>query len=104
MLSRMPTEAKTSRVASRAFSIVAMSTGNFVERALAGLRPDVLIGGATGTYVQTYRYIERLLGVLDNPRLILPTHWDNWELPLSEPARSTAGLEGFVTEAKQVSP
>lgn len=91
------------RVADR-FSIVAMSTGNFIERALVGLRPDVLIGGATGTFTQTHRYTERLLRVLNNPRLILPTHWDNWELPLSEPARSTAGLEAFVREARQVSP
>jgi L-ascorbate metabolism protein UlaG (beta-lactamase superfamily) len=86
------------------FSVVAMSTGNFVERALAGLRPDVLIAGATGGTNQVYKYTERLLGVLGMPSLVLPTHWDNFEAPLTMPQPLTAGVQRLVAEVGQVAP
>ncbi len=84
------------------FSVLLMSTGNFVERDLTGLRPDVAILGATSTYTQTHRYNERLLGVLNYPGVVMPTHWDNWEKPLTEPA--VGNVDPWVAEVKQLSP
>ena len=86
------------------FSIVAMSTGNFVERALSGLRPDVLIAGATGGTNQVYKYDERLLGVLGAPKLVLPTHWDNFEAPLTTPQTPGPGVERLIMAAGRVAP
>ena len=85
-------------------SIFAMSTGNYIERWLTGLRPDIAIIGATGGFNQVHRYTERLLGVLNAPKVILPTHWDNWELPLSEPVVPSAGLNAFAQEVRQMAP
>jgi L-ascorbate metabolism protein UlaG (beta-lactamase superfamily) len=91
------------RIADR-YSIVAMSTGNYIERNLTGLRPDVLIAGATGGITQVYKYTERLLGVLGNPRLILPTHWDNFEAPITMPQTPGPGVQLLMTDAQRVSP
>lgn len=91
------------RIADR-YSIVLMSTGNFIERNLTGLRPDVLIAGATGGITQVHKYTERLLGVLGNPRLILPTHWDNFEAPLTTPQQPGVGIQLLMTDAQRVSP
>jgi hypothetical protein len=85
-------------------TVVAMSTGNFVERALSGLRPDVLIAGATGGTNQVYKYTERLIGVLGMPPLVLPTHWDNFEAPLTMPQPLSAGVQRLVAEVGQMSP
>jgi len=79
-----------------------MSTGNFVERELTGLHPDVAILGATSTYTQTHRYNERLLGVLNYPGVVMPTHWDNLEKPLTDPA--VGNVDPWVSEVKQLSP
>jgi hypothetical protein len=84
------------------FSVLLMSTGNYVERELAGLQPDVAILGATGTYTQTHKYNERLMRVLNNPGVVIPTHWDNWEKPLTEPA--VGNVDPWVAEVKQLSP
>jgi L-ascorbate metabolism protein UlaG (beta-lactamase superfamily) len=82
------------------FSILLMSTGNFIERALTGLRPDVALLGATSTFTQTHRYNARLLNVLNYPRVIVPTHWDMWEKPLS--GHPEGNLDPWVAEVKQL--
>jgi hypothetical protein len=87
-----------------------MSTANFIEREIAGLKPDVALL-ASIFYTQIHDFTPRLMKALDNPRLILPTHWDNFEKPFSEPAqdlRSVFGdpgnLDLWVKEARRVSP
>jgi L-ascorbate metabolism protein UlaG (beta-lactamase superfamily) len=92
------------------FSVFLMSTANFIEREITGLRPDVALVAPLGRQ-QIPTFTERLLKTLGSPKLILPTHWDNWKLPLSAPpqdARNRLGDAGnidlFVKEVKQVSP
>jgi hypothetical protein len=53
-----------------------MSTANFVERAIAGLKPDVALM-ASIFYTQIHDFTPRLMKSLGFPKLILPTHWDN---------------------------
>ncbi|PYM79405.1 MAG: MBL fold metallo-hydrolase, partial [Candidatus Rokuibacteriota bacterium] len=60
---------------------------------------------------QVHDFTPRLLRALTYPRVILPTHWDNWERPLTEPPqdpRAVLGDDGnldvFVREVKEVSP
>ena len=92
------------------FSVFLMSSANFVERAIAGLEPDVALLAPLARK-QVHDYTPRLLRALNYPGVVLPTHWDNWERPLTEPPqdpRAVLGDDGnldvFVREVKEVSP
>jgi L-ascorbate metabolism protein UlaG (beta-lactamase superfamily) len=93
----------------RTFKIFVMSTGNFVERAISGLRPDVALVAPFGRS-QIHDFTPRLLKALNFPKVLLPTHWDNWERPITEPpedGRTRLGDDGnldlFVKELKRTS-
>src|SRR2546430_13437283 len=84
-----------------------MSSANFVERAIAGLEPDVALLAPLARK-QVHDYTPRLLRALNYPGVVLPTHWDNWERPLTEPPqdpRAVLGDDGnldvFVREVKR---
>lgn len=72
-------------------SVLNFGGSNYIESELAGLRPDVLLLPVGGTKV--HDYIGRLLRATGTPRYILPTHWDDFDLPLDQPPRDTGGLE-----------
>ncbi|MFK0117540.1 MBL fold metallo-hydrolase [Streptomyces sp. NPDC090994] len=82
-----------------------MGASDFSERAVQGLRPDLaMIAVPAGT--ATHRYVPRLLGALDHPRVAVPVHWDNFEVPYGgSPERDPAmDLDAFVAEVQRVSP
>jgi hypothetical protein len=91
-------------------SVFIMSSANFVERNLSGIRPDVaLVAGLF--HDQISDYTERLLRTLDYPSVLLPTHWDNFERPYEDGAQDlrdilgeAGALDTFVGELKRVSP
>lgn len=90
--------------------IFSMSTANFIERALTGLQADIALL-ASIFYTQIHDFTPRLMKAINYPRVILPTHWDNFEKPFSEPPqdlRSVFGDPGnvdlWVAEAKRVAP
>ena len=92
------------------FSIFLMSTANFVERAIAGLKPDVALIASIFAN-QIHDYTPRLMKALNYPKVVLPTHWDNFEKPFSEPPQDLrnvfgdpANMDLAVKELKQVSP
>jgi L-ascorbate metabolism protein UlaG (beta-lactamase superfamily) len=92
------------------FSIFLMSTANFVERAIAGIKPDVALVASIFAN-QIHNFTPRLFKALNHPKVILPTHWDNFEKPYSEGPQDLraifgdpANLDLWVKEAKQVSP
>ena len=92
------------------YRIFLMSSGNYVERAIAGLRPDVALVAPLFSN-NTHAFTPRLLKALNYPKTILPTHWDHFEAPLSEPPRDlrsiygdVANLDLWVKEAKTQSP
>lgn len=92
------------------FSIFLMSTANFVERAIAGLKPDVALVASIFAN-QIHNFTPRLFKALNYPKVILPTHWDNFEKPYSEGPQDLraifgdpANLDLWVKEAKQASP
>ena len=90
-------------------SVFLMSTANFVERNLSGIRPDVaLIAGLFRNQIRDYT--ERLLRTLHYPPVLLPTHWDNFERPYEDGAHDLrdilgepGALDTFVRELKRVS-
>ncbi len=77
-------------------------TANFQERELAGVHPTMLFmqaGGGSGT-----RYEERLLEATEYPAYIVPTHWDDYEEPLTEPAVDWLGAHRLGEKVAQISP
>lgn len=82
-----------------------MGASDFSERAVEGLRPDLaMIAVPSGT--ATHRYVPRLLRALDTPGVVVPVHWDNFEVPLSGPPvrDPSMDLEAFLAEVEKVSP
>ncbi|MFC6021042.1 MBL fold metallo-hydrolase [Plantactinospora solaniradicis] len=84
------------------FRILVLSTANFVERELAGLRPDVAIVAAGGGTV--HDYVGRLMRTLDYPTWVLPSHWDDFDYPLDQPAIDWGGLQPLRDAVKTASP
>jgi L-ascorbate metabolism protein UlaG (beta-lactamase superfamily) len=72
-------------------SVLNLGGSNYIESELTGLRPDVLMLPVGGTKV--HDYVARLLRATGNPHYILPTHWDDFDVPLARPAKDTGGLE-----------
>lgn len=82
-----------------------MGASDFSERAVRDLRPDLaMIAVPAGT--ATHRYLPRLLRALDQPRVVVPVHWDNFEVPLAgSPERDPAmDLDAFVAQVGEESP
>src|SRR5580700_5080746 len=78
---------------------------NYIERELEGLQPDVALVGAGGSRKEIYDYTGRLMRVLNNPPLIIPTHWDNFLLPYSASQQTAVdAVQQFVQEVKVASP
>lgn len=85
--------------------IVAFGSMNYVEREVDGLRPDIALVGAMPERHKIYRYTERLLHALGDPPLVMPTHWDRFNVPYGisqQPAIDR--LQSFIEEVKAVSP
>lgn len=62
-------------------NVLTMGSMNFIEREMAGLNPDVLLAGINGSRLGLYNYDERLVKSTGMPKVIIPTHWDNFRLP-----------------------
>jgi L-ascorbate metabolism protein UlaG (beta-lactamase superfamily) len=60
--------------------ILAFGSMNFIEREVEGLRPDVALIGAMPERREIHDYTGRLLRAIGYPRLVLPTHWDRFNV------------------------
>ncbi|MGW0118411.1 MBL fold metallo-hydrolase [Streptomyces sp. NPDC003327] len=79
-------------------SILLMGATNFVERELAGIRPDVALIPMT-SHAAVHRYVGRLLTTLGNPPLLVPCHHDDMTTPLAdEPARLAASVSSSAAD------
>jgi L-ascorbate metabolism protein UlaG (beta-lactamase superfamily) len=92
------------------FRIFLMSTANYIERAITGLKPDVALVASIFSN-QIHDFTPRLLKALNYPRILLPTHWDNFEAPYNEPPRDLrdtfgdpANLDLWVKDVQKLSP
>jgi L-ascorbate metabolism protein UlaG (beta-lactamase superfamily) len=85
--------------------ILAFGSMNYIEREVEGLRPDVALIGAMPERREIHEYTARLLRAVGYPRLVLPTHWDRFNVThdvSQEPAIHR--LESFTAEVRAASP
>lgn len=79
------------------FSVLFLSgTANYVEREVAGLRPDVLVLGMSG-HANVYDYTARALRAT-RPKLLVPSHHDDMVTQLDDPALPTRGNPAAAAE------
>ena len=76
-------------------------TGVFRERELAGLEPTLLFMQAG---VSDGDCEEGLLEATGRPRCIVPTHWDDYEEPLTDPAVDWLGAHELGERVAKISP
>jgi L-ascorbate metabolism protein UlaG (beta-lactamase superfamily) len=79
-----------------------LSSANFIEREVEGLRPDVAVI-ATGLRHEVYDYTCRLMRLLSYPPLVYTNHFDDWRGPPLD-APIDADLEAFIQEVASCSP
>lgn len=65
-------------------SVLLFGGTNFIERELAGLRPDVVMVCMTD-FTSLHKYLERLLTVLGAPRYVIPAHHDDMITSFDDP-------------------
>ena len=88
------------RIAGR--QVLVLDTANFIERELAGLRPDVAIV-APGLRAEIHDYTCRLLHALGDPPVVVATHFDDWHhAPHDDPPDDD--LQRFVAEIHRCAP
>ena len=69
-------------------SALLMGASDYDDQALQGLRPDVVALPLPSTDV-TADYVGRLMAALDQPRIVVPVHWDDFESPLVNPPHTS---------------
>ncbi len=85
--------------------IIVFGSMNYIEREVDGLRPDVALIGAMPERRRIYHYTERLLHALGDPPLVMPTHWDRFNVPYDVSQQTAIDrLQSFIAEVKAVSP
>ncbi|THV39562.1 MBL fold metallo-hydrolase [Glycomyces buryatensis] len=85
------------------FSLLAGITTNFQERELDSLNPTVLFMQASGR-PSGPDYERRLLEAAGRPKYVVPTHWDDYEEPLTEPAIDWLGVHDLGDRVAEISP
>lgn len=85
--------------------IIVFGSMNYIEAELNGLRPDVALIGAMPERNNIDDYTPRLMRALGNPPIVIPTHWDRFNVPYTvsqEPA--VQRLKSFIDEVAAASP
>jgi hypothetical protein len=78
---------------------------NYIEREVAGLRPDVAMIAAARQRLEIYDYTPRLMRALGFPRVVFATHWDEQSFPFgASQEERLREAELFVKEVKSASP
>lgn len=85
--------------------IIDFGSMNYIEREVTGLRPDVALIGGMPERQNIEEYTPRLMRALGNPPLVIPTHWDRFNVPYSYSQQPAVDrLQSFIAEVKAASP
>jgi L-ascorbate metabolism protein UlaG (beta-lactamase superfamily) len=82
--------------------ILVLSTANYIERELEGLRPDIAIV-AVGLREHIHDYTCKLMRAIGYPARVYANHFDDWQGPPVD-APISEDLEAFVDEVHRCSP
>ena len=87
------------------YEILWFGSMNFIEREVAGLRPDVAMIAAARQRLEIHDYTGRLMRALGLPGVVFATHWDEQSFPFGAPQdERLREAQVFVNEVKAVSP
>jgi L-ascorbate metabolism protein UlaG (beta-lactamase superfamily) len=85
--------------------ILAFGSMNYIEREVEGLRPDVALVGAMPERREIHDYTARLLEALGYPRMVLPSHWDRFNVTYDvSQAPAIERVQSFLADVKAASP
>lgn len=85
--------------------IIVFGSMNYIESEINGLRPDIALIGAMPERSNIENYTPRIMKALGNPQLVIPTHWDRFNVPHSvSQAPAVTRLQSFIEEIKAASP
>jgi len=85
--------------------ILVFGSMNYIEREVEGLRPDVALVGAMPERREIHDYTSRLLKAIGYPRMVLPAHWDRFNVTYDvSQAPAIERLQSFLAEVKAASP
>jgi len=85
-----------------AVSLFFGGTPAFHEREIAGIRPTVMFMQGPNPHYPDYA--PRLMAATGFPPYVIPTHWDDYEEPLTEPAVDLFGAAALGDLVAEVSP
>lgn len=87
------------------YAILAFGSMNYIEREIAGLRPDAVLIPAARARLEIHDYTGRLLRAVGFPPTVIATHWDTQSAPYGvSQAAELEQAESFVSEVEGVSP
>ncbi len=85
--------------------IVLFGSMNFIESELNGLKPDIAMIGAMPERKNIDNYTPRIMRALGNPPIVLPTHWDRFNVTYDVSQQPAVDrLQSFIDEVKAASP
>jgi L-ascorbate metabolism protein UlaG (beta-lactamase superfamily) len=85
--------------------ILAFGSMNYIEREVEGLRPDVALVGAMPERREIHDYTARLLKAIGYPRMVLPSHWDRFNVTYDvSQAPAIERVQSFLADVKAASP
>lgn len=86
--------------------VLTMGSMNFIGDAIEGLEPDILLAGSANSRREIYKYVERLLSLTNYPKVIIPTHWDDFRVSYNASQEKAIASKAFpfIEEAKILSP
>ncbi|MFT6971754.1 MAG: L-ascorbate metabolism protein UlaG (beta-lactamase superfamily) [Roseivirga sp.] len=86
--------------------VLTMGSMNYMERELAGLRPDIMLPGVNFSRLEIYKYTARMMQLTGYPKTVIPSHWDNFRVPygFSQEKAINDKIKPFIEEVKAVSP
>jgi L-ascorbate metabolism protein UlaG (beta-lactamase superfamily) len=85
-----------------AVSLYFNAVPSFHEREVAGIRPTVLFMQGPNPHYPDYE--RRLFAAVGQPPYVIPTHWDDYEAPLTEPAVDLFGGAALAEKVAEHSP
>lgn len=86
--------------------VLTMGGMNYIEKEVAGLTPDVIVTGVNFSRNEIFDYTGRLLAATNYPKIVIPTHWDNFRVPyeFSQQKAIEDKIVPFIEEVKAASP